>query len=206
MTTESNTPHVVNKIVVFFDICSSTSILEDLVRTENQKLWRDLLIELKDYLRKKHSLLGFELYKFLGDGWILLFEPRPDGMEILDFLEGLSGEFLSLYRRHVKSVLTVRIPGVGITSGMDIGSCIRFVMNQQTEYTGRPLNIAARLQGNIGQRDSTPQNKILVSNNLYATFTDKKKIQRKYRVWRVTRQLKNISGGEDYCCMKVERR
>jgi len=64
------------KIVVFFDICSSTLILEDLVRTENQKLWRDLLIGLKKYLRKKHSSVGFDC-TIPRDGWILLFDPRP---------------------------------------------------------------------------------------------------------------------------------
>ena len=206
VTSKSEETVVVKRIVVFFDICSSTSILEDLVRTENQKLWRDLLIDLKDYLRRKRSSLRFELYKFLGDGWILLFDARSDGLEIFEFLEALSEKFLSLYEQHVKSVLTVRIPVVGITSGMDIGSCISLVMNQQREYTGRPLNVAARLQGAIAQRDSKPQNKILLSNNLYATFKDRTKIQRKYKVWHVTRELKNISGGEDYCCVKVERR
>ena len=206
MTMESEKTNVVKKIVVFFDICSSTSILEDLVRTENQKLWRDLLIGLKEYLRAKHSSMGFELYKFLGDGWILLFDPRHDGLGIFEFLEALSEEFLSLYRQHIKNVLTISIPVVGITAGMDIGSCIRFVMNEQPEYTGRPLNVAARLQSTVGQRGGKPSNKTLVSNNLYATFNDKKKIQRKYRVWRVRRVLKNISGGEDYCCMKVEAR
>lgn len=206
MTGISEQTEVVKKIIIFFDICSSTSIFEDLIRTENQKLWRDILIEFNDYLRKKRSSLRFELYKFLGDGWILLFEPRPDGLEIFEFFESLSDTFLSLYRRHIKDVLTIQIPDVGLRFGMDIGSCIQFVMNQQREYTGRPLNVASRLQGAIGQRDSKPQNKILLSNNLYATFKDKKKIQRKYKVWRVTRELKNISGGEDYRCVKVERR
>ncbi len=204
MTSRYEQIEIVKKIIVFFDICSSTSILDDLVRTENQKLWRDLLIEFKNYLRKKRSSLRFELYKFLGDGWILLFEPRPQGLEIFEFFEAMSARFLLLYRRHVKDVLTIRIPFVGLTFGMDIGSCIKFVMNEQREYTGRPLNVAGRLQGAIGQRDSSPQDKILLSNNLYATFKDKRSIQRKYKVWRVTRELKNISGGEDYRCLKVE--
>jgi class 3 adenylate cyclase len=206
MTRKSDEPDVVRKIVVFFDICSSTSILEDLVRTDNQKLWRDLLIELKDFLRKKRRFHRFTLYKFLGDGWILLFEPRADGLPVFEFLEDLSEHFLSLYRRHVKRVLTVRIPALGITAGMDIGPCMRFVMNGQIEYAGRPLNVAARLQSTVGQRDKKPWNKTLVSNNLYATFDDRQKIQRKYKIWDVTRVLKNISGGERYYCKKVERR
>ena len=69
MTDKSENIRVAKKIVVFFDICSSTSILEDLIRTENQKLWRDLLIEFKEYLVKQQSSVGFVIYKFLGDGW-----------------------------------------------------------------------------------------------------------------------------------------
>lgn len=191
-------------MVVFFDICSSTLIFDDLVMTENQKLWRNLLIDLKSYLRRERSSVEFEMYKFLGDGWILLFDPRPAGLEIFRFFEDLSDTFLSLYRRHIKNVLTIRIPVVGLTFGMDIGSCIRIVMNKQPEYTGRPLNVAARLQGAIGQRGKKLGNKVLLSNNLYATFNDKRKIGRKYKVWRVRRVLKNISGGKYYYCVKVE--
>ena len=207
VTRKSEQIKVVKKIIVFFDICSSTLILEELHRTENEKLWRDILIDIKKYLRIKRSSVGFELYKFLGDGWILLFDPGPNGLEILQFLlEGLSRKFASLYEHHIKKVLTTQISIVGLRFGMDIGSCISFTMNQQREYTGRPLNVAARLQDAIGQRDSKPQNKVLVTNNLYATFTDKRKIRRKYKVWQIKRVLKNISGGEDYRCLKVEFR
>jgi len=156
VTRTSDRTEVVKKIIVFFDICSSTSILEDLVRTENQILWRNLLIDLKGYVRSKQSSVGFELYKFLGDGWILLFGPQLEGLNILQFLQSLSDKFVSLYKRHVGNVLTTEIPIVGLTFGMDIGSCITFVMNEQQEYVGRPLNVAGRLQGAVGQHDSNP--------------------------------------------------
>ena len=61
-------------------------------------------------------------------------------------------------------------------------------------------------QGAIGQRDSKPQNKIVLSMNLYETFEDRRRIGRKYKVWRIKRQLKNISGGKNYRCLKAERR
>jgi len=206
VTSKSDPVKVVKKIVVFFDICSSASILEDLVLTDNQRLWRDLLIDIKNYLLTKRSSVGFELYKFLGDGWVLLFEPRSEGLEIFQFLEALSDKFTSRYRLGIQNFLTTHIPRVGITFGMDSGSCLRFVMNQQGEYTGRPLNVAARLQGAVGQRGRNPENKVLISNNLYATFKDKSKIRHEYKVWKVRRSLKNISGGEDYRCLKVEIR
>lgn len=204
MPHKSERTKVVKKIIVIFDICSSALILENLILTENQKLWPDLLIDLKIYLRRNRSSVGYELYKFLGDGWILLFDPRPGGLEIFKFLENLSDKFLLIYRRLIKKVLPTQIPVVGLTFGMDIGSCFRFVMNQQTEYTGRPLNLAARLQDAIGQRGNNPENKVLISNNLYDTFKDKVKIRREYTVWKVNRKLKNITGGEKYWCRKVE--
>ena len=204
MTEKSEPIEVVRKIVVFFDICSSTTILENLILTENWKHWRNLLIGFKESLRNKQSSASFELYKFLGDGWILLFDPQPEGLKIFQLLEKLSHKFSSLYRHHIKNVLTTRISPFGLTFGMDIGSCIKFVMNGQPEYMGRPLNIAGRLQGSVGQHDKKPQNKGLVSKNLYATFTDQREIQRKYKVLSVKRQLKNISGGEDYQCLKVK--
>ena len=204
MTLKSEDIKVVRKIVVFFDICSSTSILENLKMTENEERWRNLLIEFKDYLRGKRFSVGFRMYKFLGDGWILLFDPQPEGLKIFQFLENLSDKFFSLYRHHIRNVLTIRISTVGLTFGMDIGSCIKFVMKGQPEYVGRPLNVAGRLQDSVGQRDKKPQNKGLVSKPLYATFTDRRKIRHKYTVWSVKRQLKNISGGENYRCLKVE--
>jgi class 3 adenylate cyclase len=204
VTLKSDPIKVVKKIVVFFDICSSTAILEDLVRTENQKLWRDLILGLKNYLCIKQSSVGFELYKFQGDGWILFFDPCSEGFDIFQFCEKLSYKFVSIYRRNIKDVLTVRIPVIGLTFGMDIGSCIRFKMNRKTEYMGRPLNIASRLRDAIGQRGGTPENKVLLSKNLYATFDDKEKIEKEYKVWGVKRKLKNISGGEEYHCVKVK--
>lgn len=203
MTRPSDEARIVKRVILFFDICSSTSILEDLIRTENQTSWRDLLIDIKNYLRSKRSSVDFEIYKFLGDGWILLFEPSPDGAKIFDFLDDLSDKFVARYNRRIKTVLTTRIPNVGLTFGMDVGSCIRAIMNQTPEYTGRPLNVAARLQSAIGQRDRKPQYKVLLSNNLYATFDDRREIEDAYKVNRVRRTLKNISGGEEYLCRKV---
>jgi hypothetical protein len=53
MTTPDEALQKVQKIVIFFDFCSSTTILEDLLKSENQQCWRNLLIELKDFLLNK---------------------------------------------------------------------------------------------------------------------------------------------------------
>ena len=63
------------KLVVFFDMCSSSTILEDLFATNNLGALRDVLIETKNYLRDRAIEFDFIFYKFIGDGWILLFPP-----------------------------------------------------------------------------------------------------------------------------------
>ena len=139
------------------------------------------------------------------DTWVLLFEPGLRGLYIFEFLEDLVDEFFRLYNRRINKVLSIRIPVVGITFGMDIGSCIRVTMgDDRREYIGRPLNVAGRLQGAVGERGKSPENKGLVSKNLMAKFIDQKQIKQEYTVYRVRRSLKNISGGEDYHCLKVE--
>ena len=195
---------VLKKIVVYFDICSSTSILEELLRTENQNRWRGLITSLEGYLMNVPFPVEFKLYKFLGDGWILLFEPCWKGLPFFELLEGLADEFSRLYKKRISKVLSIQIPVVGITFGMDIGSCVEITMDKHKEYIGRPLNIAGRLQNAVGQRDDDPANKGLVSRNLMAKFIDEKQIKKKYRILNVKRELKNISGGEDYRCLKVE--
>ncbi len=198
MTRESEDIKFVIKIVVFFDICSSTTILENFILTDNQKRWRNFLIDFKNYLRKQQSSVEFKMYKFLGDGWILLFKPQSKGMEIFQLLENLSDMFNSLYRRRIRNFMTTKISTVGLTFGMDTGLCISFRLNERREYVGRPLNVAGRLQSSVGP------NKCLVSKNLYATFKDRREIRRKYKVRGVKRQLKNISEGKNYKCIKVE--
>ena len=103
-------------------------------------------------------------------------------------------------------MLDASISRVGLTSGMDIGRCIKIMMNGRQEYIGRPLNVAARLQGAIGQRDKKPQNKVVLSKSLFQAFEDRQRIMRRYKVWEIKRQLKNISRGDDFRCIKAEHR
>lgn len=74
MTRENETLTVIRKLVVVFDISSSTTILEDLMRCERLDVWRNVLISVKEVLMD-HPI-EFEIYKFMGDGWILLFPAR----------------------------------------------------------------------------------------------------------------------------------
>ena len=76
------------KVVVVIDICASTSILEDLKQTDNLTPWRSLLIELKDSMLEQavSKRPGLEVYKFIGDGWIVLLPTDVSQDGVAEFL------------------------------------------------------------------------------------------------------------------------
>lgn len=201
MTTKKEELKFVQKYVLFFDICSSTSIIEDLIRSERLKLWRDLLIQLKNYLQDESGNYGYKIYKFIGDGWVLLFEKNIQGKDLFSFLKNLCIKFDSIYNDKIKGILSVPIDVVGISFGLDEGSLIKIVMNSQTEYVGRAMNVAARLQGAIKDNENEPQGKVLMSNKVYVDL--KHGIRKSYKIYSVVRNLRNISEGKKYRAKKL---
>ena len=190
------------KTVLFADLCSSTSIIEELIRSENQQRWRRVLENLDRFLIAWSAVDEFELYKFIGDGWVLLFEPAFSDVKLLSLMHALCKRYQKVFDRVVKPVLSTDVGNVGITFGLDRGALIPVEMNSRKEYIGRPLNVAARLQAAIKDKDKEPQGKVLMSNSAYEKM--RASIVGKYKVWpRVTRNLRNISGGEHYQAKKV---
>jgi class 3 adenylate cyclase len=135
------------KLVVVFDICSSTTILEELKQNDCLGHWRNFLISVKDYIESEGELLGVDLYKFQGDGWILLFPPEIRLAEIGDFLGTLSTYFDSQFDYGMLPLLQKKPRPFGLTFGIDSGDLVRIRMSGQEEYMGRAINLAARLQG-----------------------------------------------------------
>jgi len=185
--------------VLSFDICSSTDILEDLHRTENIKKWSSFLVLIKDYLRKQAGELPFKMYNFTGDGWILLFEYDLNGKLLLNFLESFCKFFKNTFDNKIMPVLESPPEVIGVTFGMERGNLIKIIMNQRSEYIGRAINVACRLQTAIKDNDKHPEYKILMTKQLYNQI--KKDIPKKSFV-EVKRNLRNIAGGNKFLCMK----
>lgn len=190
----------VEKVVAIFDFCSSTTILEDLYKSESEKCWCNLLITFKNYLRKKSKNSDFNIYKFTGDGWILLFDSNYDSLKLFGLLESLCVKYKKLFKKNIKPVLSVKIKSTGITFGIDKGTLVQLTMNKKKEYMGRPLYIATRLQSAIRDKDPQPQGKVLMSNKAYKAMQD---LKEKYKAKDVSRTLKNISDGNKYLCKKI---
>lgn len=200
MAKEGDHQEIVKKVVVTFDICSSTLVIEDLHKTENTIIWRNFIIWMKEYLVKKADRYSFTIYKFTGDGWILLFDHGTSGEDLIGFLKGLCQQFKKRFKKKVEDYLETPPSLSGLTFGIDRGSLIKFVMNNQTEYVGRAINVACRLQGSIKDKDDAPQYKAIITKPLY------KDIQRSLhdiRKREVRRKLRNIAGDNDVHCVKV---
>lgn len=204
MTSQKSTTKTITKIVVVFDICSSTTILDQLLISDQQRKWRNLLIGLKKFITANSSNLGFEIYKFVGDGWILLFPEDFDGNVLFDFLNGLCRKYNSLYGR-VEDVLSNSIDNTGLTIGIDKGTMIHMVMNGKREYIGRPINIATRLQGSIRDGVSVSHNKVLISRNTYNNFSEDQRdvLELLYDVTDTSKTLRNVLTGKNFKCKEI---
>ena len=105
MTEQTDAPPLIQKYVLVFDFCSSTSILEDLIRSENQQYWQALLMEVKNFLKREEDRGKFQIYKFIGDGWILLFDANFPPRELFLFMRNLCEKYNELFNAMVRSNL-----------------------------------------------------------------------------------------------------
>ena len=200
MTATSEGLSIESRVVVVFDICSSSRVLEDLMLTGNLAALRDVLISMKNFLREESEAANFEVYKFIGDGWILLFPFNVGGKRLIQSLEELSRFFKDQASTRIHPKLQTTPEVMGLTFGIDSGELVRVVMLRNREYLGRPLNIACRLQTAIKDKDPKPQYKALFSKHTFRRLGLPSEFR---RVVAVERTLRNIQGGDRYECVKL---
>lgn len=190
-------------VVVAFDMCSSSNIIEDLTLKGDVRRLKNFLGTLKQYLAKEQDNILFDPYKFTGDGWILLFPSDTDGVALSDFLKGLCQFYAKEYRKELKPFLDHPPSVSGLTFGIDKGPLESLTMYGQSEYVGRAINIACRLQGAVSGTDKggTPAYKALVSNAVFVEYCRAAEFP---KVLRAKRTLRNINHGEVYHCRKIE--
>jgi hypothetical protein len=188
-------------VVVAFDICSSSNIIEELTIRADMRRLIDLLGGLKRYLAMEQDNIVFDPYKFTGDGWILIFPSDTDGNALAAFLIRLCTHYESEYREKLFPFLAHPPSVSGLTFGIDMGQVENLTIYNQREYLGRVINIACRLQGAVKDKRGNPAYKALVSNAVFAEYFNVADFP---RVLRVNRTLRNIDHGEAYQCCKIE--
>ena len=188
-------------IVVVFDMCSSSNVVDDLHRSGNLEFLKAFFTELRRYLEKEQRRsVPFDLYKFVGDGWILLFPSNTEGERLLGFLERLCLFFAVAFRRSLLPHLSHHPSESGITFGIELGDLVPIVMDGQQEYVGRAINVACRLQSALKEKGGSPAYSALVSNRVYHEYFAN---TTPHRVHKVTRRLRNIAGGAELECRRI---
>jgi class 3 adenylate cyclase len=188
-------------IVVVFDMCSSSNIVDDLHASGKLQCLKAFFTELRRHLEKEQRRnVPFTLYKFVGDGWLLLFPPNTDGERLLAFLEGLCLFFAVAFRRSLLPHLSHHPTESGITIGIELGDLVPIVMDGQQEYVGRAINVACRLQSALKEKGGSQAYSALVSNRVYREYFTN---TTPHRVHKVTRKLRNIAGGAEFECRRI---
>jgi hypothetical protein len=200
MSKPSDELKIEKKFVLVTDICSSSAIMEDLLRTENILRWTNLLINLKEYLVRASKKLDFVLYKFTGDGWILLFNSEYDGIKILNFLSELSGKYETEFKNLIYGYLENPPDITGLTFGMDSGPLVSIKMMEKQEYVGRAINVACRLQSKLEVTDILMGYRVMMSNQF---FNSLKKKPVGFHPELIRRRLKNIITGGEFQCYRL---
>jgi hypothetical protein len=187
-------------IVVAFDMCSSSDILEELTLKGEMPRYEDFLTKIKEYLADAQKKISFDPYKFTGDGWILLFPANTDGKALLLFLRNFCSFFSKEFRKHLLRYLDTPPRITGLKFGLEKGPLVRMTMYGATEYVGRALNIACRLQNAVRDKGGSPAYMALVSNTVYNDYFSPAK---SYKVVNATRTLRNVRGGAKFRCKKI---
>jgi class 3 adenylate cyclase len=187
-------------LVVAFDLCSSSMIMEQLLLGGDLSCLTDLLTAIKRHLAAEQRHLLFDPYKFTGDGWILLFPANTDGSALMAFLERLCRFYSDKYRRLIKPNLQ-NVPKIaGLSFGIDRGWVSRMKMYGQAEYIGRPIIVACRLQGAVKDKGGSPAYKALVTYHAYRKHFTHLPASRAVRVKRI---LRNINAETPFGCKKI---
>lgn len=190
-------------LVVAFDMCSSSKLLEDLTRTKSLDQFDRLLKNLQVWLASNARTSGYKVYKFTGDGWILLFPAKGlTGAGLMSFLVKLCEKHRKFRQDFVDDHLESTPEAVGITIGIDIGPVkrVKFATGD-IEFVGRSINVACRLQTAVKDKTPGPDYRCLLSRKVFNTFM--KEITT-FHFGPAERSLRNISGGERYQCYKVD--
>ena len=205
-----------DKIVVVFDLCSSSQIIEDLLLSNRFDRYETFLTCVKRWLMnwtEQHSQVNghFELYKFTGDGWILLFPATIKGKALIHSMHSLCEMINAELDRHIVPSLSSQPRVLGATLGVERGNLVRMMMNERAEYVGRALNVACRLQNVAKEREPHAANeenvhgrcyKAIVSAHLY----NERLVQMNmpYKVDSTTSPLRNILSGSGFACRKID--
>jgi hypothetical protein len=186
------------KTIFVFDVCSSTTIVEDLHRTGSIKRYNEMIEGINEFLKKKSESLPINIYKFIGDGFVLIISEEIEIEEVLKFAK----ELIEVCNRKISKIIEFLecedIPRRGITIGLDKGIIHHFELNTNSEFIGRSITLACRLQSSQNKPEQV--NSILMSVKVHSEIKDK---DIKELCGKKERTFKNITGEKPIKCYEL---
>lgn len=210
MTRESDELSVVRRVVMVVNIRASSEIVEGLKETDNLDVWRSTLVALEKYLIEQHENSGVEVYKFIGDGWILLFPEQVSKKSMMDFLTGFSNQFCLMYDVVPDFLQDRHRPEIdGLTFGIASGDLVRLELDGRIEYIGFLMNLAARLQDSAKKVEPWRNYQAVFYKDCFNGMAPKE--NHGFPVETVAASLRNLAGVEQieciaYCPLQIEYR
>ena len=188
------------KYVVVFDICSSSQIIEDLQNNGKMDAWDNFLLDVAKAMEAyiADSRIEALIYKFLGDGYILIVNKRHSGT-ILPLCSKIYNIVINRLGSLTDAFSNIEINRIGITIGIDFGRLHNISIRGQEEFVGKSINTAARLQGSL--KEKKHENKLLISKVV------KNAICGQYRseLYKDTsRIMRNLYGGARFYCYEID--
>ena len=185
--------------VIVFDLCSSSTILEDLQEQGKLSVWKKFWEEIYAFLVKSSvSNDKYIIYKFVGDGFILLYNPNYED-RLLTFCIRLSNFINRKVLEIIEKYMNVNTERTGITIGVDRGKLIKLIINENEEYTGKAINVASRLQSTLKKPENA--NKLLISKAVRNGVCEKY-VTDIYKS--VVRTLSNLFGDKAVNCYEID--
>lgn len=168
-------------------------------------IWRETLKLIEDKLKAEQTTLAYSIYKFLGDGWVLIIDPETDKAALLSFFAELCYTYCHYFKEEVEKHLSTKISPIGLTFGLDIGNIFSVDIGGNQEFMGPPLNIAARLQSCITNQNikgDNPANQLMMIRRNYIKHF-KSVVLDQYAYKKAERTLKNIRNNDTFVCSRI---
>lgn len=187
---------VSKQIVFVFDIASSTLLIEDLQQTGRTVEYAKLISPISSFLDENAAFYKYSVHKFLGDGFILVFDQSQTIDNVLIYSVALTTKCSAHIHTFKRAFIqTKEVERLGITIGIDKGEVYPLNLRGSDELYGRPINVACRLQSSLTKPEHV--NKVLMSQLCYAEVDNK---VLRDTCAETSRTLKNINNSKEVTC------
>lgn len=161
-----------DQAIMVFDIRSSTKFVENLHSTGQLNRYYEMIQNIYHFLEDTMIEHYFKIYKFLGDGFIIVFNHKVKIEDILKF----SPQIINTCKNELQKISSYFDQPIdihkGITIGLDKNIIHNFKLNEKEEYIGPSINLACRLQRSELHKDEV--NSLLMSHRCFCEIRDEK--------------------------------